>query len=311
MEQHAATPVVTPSIENAPAENPEHLARLAESAWWESSALRLAAHRQAGMSGCPTRHAPYAARDAAGAAANRVCEAHGCLDVFHEVLLGCLEKLAGGIPERVEDVNRYLRRVVANEVADLERRARVRRGGPAKPTRTDGVPGRVIAAIQRETGDESEWLIAVFRMVRSYPHRPGSLATAWPLDGWTAEKSAHDGRMRVLGTASARTEIRGDIDRVLAIATREAGAPWVHDNILGALMGTHLLSEAEPAAPGNIEDRAVCRLIARDYRRNLGRGADSPAALRAATRHHLGVEPAASAVADCVDLLEPAGVAAR
>lgn len=186
---------------------------------------------------CPSRIVPYGPNDPDARRLHPACSAAGCLDHVHEVLALTITRMHHADLSDVRDLPRYINRVVHHEVVELKRRDRVAVGFPAKPSRSDGVPGKVIAAIAaRYPGVQGEWLITLFRIMRSYPFTEGRAAVAWPIDGFTAEKCRVDGGVRAMGSSESRAEIRHDITLVLQIATEIAGRPWVYETILSPLM---------------------------------------------------------------------------
>lgn len=210
---------------------------IAEVVWWGTQTLRVRAHAARGVSRCPTRVVPYSAADPRAQHLHVRCWEDGCLGIVHAVYLTTLARLQRRATQdrlAVTDKLRYARRVVASQVAELDRAGRVSRGLPAKPTRSDGVPGRILAALRTSTEDPKrlEWLEQLFRMVRGFVCREHRRAAIWPTDMWAAEKSVVDGRFRALGTAVVRREIEGDIHEVLKIAREVAGDSWVAANIL-------------------------------------------------------------------------------
>lgn len=185
---------------------------------------------------CPARIVPYGPNDPLARHVHPECAASGCLDHLHEVLLATITRLNGTDLSQVCDLPRYITRVAGHEMIELKRRRRVAAGFPAKPSRTDGVPAKVIAAISAHLdGVERDWALALFRILRSYPFVEGRTSSAWPLDGLTMEKSRLDGGVRVVGSGEARAEIRRDIDMVLDTAVASAGRAWVFDSILSPL----------------------------------------------------------------------------
>lgn len=289
--------------------SPLPVAILAGLIWQHSGRIRDARHRECGHGRCPTRRAPYGGRSDEGAPFHGQCLDDGCADVVHDLITRCLDKLSGVAIEQIADIERYVNRLVANEVSEWERRERVARGGPAKPARTDGVPARINAALA-SVGDPGEraWLLVLFRMIRAYPHRLEPHSGSWPLDGWSAEKSTVGGGIRVLGSASARAEIRADIERVLRVAAVVAGPVWVHETITAPMARrTAPPPETEVSLPVSLEETALARLVAGDFRARRAGGARPRPALAAATRKYLGCVPRAAAYDECLHLLAAVG----
>lgn len=300
--------VQTSTADAMPGDGPLPLRVLAEIIWQQSSRMRDTRHRECGRSRCPTRSIPYA--HGLGAAEFREsCLRDGCADVVHDLLTRCLERLRGVPAGRVGDIERYANRLVANEVCEWERRERVARGGPAKPARTDGVPARVNSVLSEHADPgERDWLLALFRMIRAYPHRLEPHSGTWPLDGWTAEKSTLAGGIRVLGSGSARAEISRDIERVLAVAAAVAGPAWVHETIIEP-MARRRPQQPLPdvSVPAQLEDVALAHLLVDDFRARRAAGAGPRSALAAATEKVLGCVPAAAAYGECLQLVAAVG----
>ncbi len=272
------------------------LTTLAALVWQESGALRRAAHGRSGRRACPTGQAPYGPADPEGRRTSPFCERDGCLDIVHEVLLRSRELVrrhVEGGGSAVKEPVRYAHRVVTTQVREQERRLRVAAGGPAKPTRLDGIPGRVNVALAEGVGDvERAWRLALFRMIRAYPHRLEPHGAEWPLDGWTAEKCQYDGVLRDIGSPSSRAEIRSDIRQVLRIAEQEAGIEWVSSTILHPLLLGGCPSPAEPATSASlVEDLAVLDLVASSYVRHRRAGAGESRAFVDACRGVTGATP--------------------
>lgn len=210
---------------------------VAEVVWWGTRTLRLRAHAARGVSQCPTRVAPYGTKDPAATRTNLRCREDGCLGILHAVYVATTAKLQRQDDrDGVKVANRigYARRVVASQVAELDRSGRVARGLPAKPTRTDGVPGHILAAIRAETIDpvRRTWLKKLFRMISAFVCREHRRAAVWPTDMWAAEKSQLDGQFRVIGVDATRAEILDDIATVLTFGRDVAGELWMARNIL-------------------------------------------------------------------------------
>lgn len=285
---------------------------LAEFVWFGTATLRRRAHVAVGQRACPTRAAPYTS---AVATVHQLCRDSDCLGIVHDVyarVLGRLEQLGESLAMVAERPG-YVRRMVGSQVADYEREARVRRGLPAKPTRNDGIAGRVNDALEECV--EGEWLRILFRVMRGYACRDGRTSSAWPLDAWTGEKSAHDGGLRGVGTAAARAELLRDIQTVLRVAGRVAGKPWVNDAILHPLQTCMLPLDAEhdkTAAPqAQHADVVAITDLRRRFRRLTLAGVPVEAALRQSALEVLGAEPRC-AVGDVLDdLVDPGGLQAQ
>lgn len=185
--------------------------------------------------GCRSRFAPYGPADPDASRVPGTCQACGCLDHMHDVLLATMTRLQRADFTHVDDLPRFVTRVARNEIVELKRHQRVALGYPARPSRADGIPGRVIAALQQSEPGERAWRLQLFRILRSYPYTEGRREACWPLDGLTLEKCQLDGRARIVGSVEARCEIRHDIDDVLHLAAEVAGCAWVHETIVAPL----------------------------------------------------------------------------
>lgn len=198
--------------------------------------------------GCPTRRIPYSERDPDARWLSATCRAAGCLDHLHELLLATMNRLEHTDLSTVQDLPRFVSRVARNQLVELRRHERVAAGYPAKPTRTDGIPGRVCLALSSVADPASRsWFPVLFRILRAYPFAPGRTTATWPLDGLTAEKSGMDGRPRLIASRQARQEIADDIHAVLAIAEQVAGRDWVYDNITSPLLAYRTMTELTDA----------------------------------------------------------------
>lgn len=286
---------------------------VAEVVWWGTHTLRLRAHSARGVSRCPTRVAPYSAKDPEALRTNLRCREDGCLGIVHTVYVATTARLKHQTDrEGLQVANRlgYARRVVASQVAELDRTARVARGLPAKPTRTDGVPGRVIAAVRAEGSDplRREWLENLFRMISGFVCREHRRAVVWPTDVWAAEKSQIDGRFRVIGIDATRAEILDDIATVITLGREVAGELWMARNILhpfqtiiGPLpedFDAHCqVEEIDPT------DRVLLGQLHQQYAAQRQQGDDPQEAFRLACLTVYSCEPA-QASADVIDDLE-------
>lgn len=282
------------------------LNQLAELVWQLSAELRREAHQNDRSTGCRTRFAPYGKRDPNGTMMRQSCRDLGCLDLVHELLLIVSHRLearwAQPNVERPADSLRYANTTVQRAVADFRRARRVAQGLPAKPSRSDGTAAHVESELRARSPDEghAEWSVHLFRLVRSYPCRPGAAGRQWPLDAWTAEKTKTDCRQRAVGSPTARAELAADIRFVLKVTDAVAGAPWRYRNIteplirggaddpqpLGDTIGDHPLT-----AP--LENAAMVRLFEQCYRRLRAQGVSQVDAFRDAAQRIYGEPPRA------------------
>lgn len=225
-----------------------------------SRAAREAVHRAAGRPGCPGRRSDGPAGQA-GHPPHDECVAVGCADLLQDVTLRVVERMGEGhaIPAPA-----VLDQVARSQLAEQRRADRVRRGHPARPVRDDGPAGAVVAAIgELAPGPvEREWLVALFRMVRSYPYKPGRTLVGWPLESWAAERSAHLG-----GVAVTPGQVAADLRWLLDVAAEVAGAAWVHTQILVPLAAVESGEEDLPGASAgvSVEDRALLLIFASVY----------------------------------------------
>ncbi|RZT17515.1 hypothetical protein EV649_5062 [Kribbella sp. VKM Ac-2569] len=285
---------------------------LAEFVWSGTATLRRRAHLRVGQSTCPTRVAPYST---SVATVNQPCRDSDCLGIMHDVYARVLRRL-GELDETLAMVTErpgYARRIVGSQAADCERDARVSRGLPAKPTRNDGIAGRINNALSEAA--EAAWLQTLFRMMRGYACRDGRTGSAWPLDAWSTEKSSRDGALRGIGTAAARAELSRDIQTVLDVAARIAGRSWLNDAILHPLR-TYVvpLEDGHDAAMSyqtQHDDVVAISDLRHRFRRLTRTGVSTEAALRQSSLEVLGAEPLC-AVGDVLDeLLFPGGPQAQ
>lgn len=285
--------------------------------WQETSALRREAH--AG-SGCPTKHPPYGTADPQGRGVHDACVSDSCLDLVHDVY----ERVAPRLGDRLvrfrdtgglRDASRYAHTAVLSAVADLGRKWRHSRGLPAKPTRSDGVAARVVAAMNSAAPDvmSAEWDEKLFRMIRGYVCKPSASVRSWPLDAWTCDKVEFDGRQRSVGSDAARAEITADISFVLEIAQRVAGRGWVYDNITGPLrrsanpQSLDDLDDAGALPPVvSHDDAATADLVRGEYASLCAKGVDAAKAANEALAYGYGLDVPAARCADeaVVDWLE-------
>ncbi|WP_327635309.1 hypothetical protein OHB24_35675 [Kribbella sp. NBC_00482] len=274
---------------------------LAEFVWFGTATLRRRAHGAAGPNTCPTRIAPYSST---AATVHQVCRDSDCLGIMHDIYARVLDRLEqlGQSLAMVAERPGYARRVVGSQVADFEREARVRRGLPAKPTRNDGIAGRVNDALAEQ--DEAAWLRTLFRMMRGYACRDGRVSAAWPVDAWSGEKSAHDGVLRVIGTSTAQAELMTNIRTVLEVAGRVAGEAWVNDSILQPLRTCMVplddKHEQAAASQAPVADVVTINEFRRRFRRLTVAGLPTETALRQSSMEVLGAEPRC-AVGDVFD----------
>ena len=268
---------------------------IAELVWYGTEKLRLRAHLTYGTSSCPSRSTPYVG----GFSGSQVCRDDGCIGVMHEVYAGTVSRLSqSSAAHEIASRLAYARRIVATQVADLERSRRVARGMPAKPTRSDGIAGRIIAALTADcpSQERAVWLTALFRMMRGYACRDQRTSSEWPLDMWAAEKTRIDGQLRLVGSTGVRAEVRGDIATVLNTSERIAGRRWVMDTILHPLLMVRvpLAEELErwiPALESPLVDHILAGQVQARFAELTAAGLDAQSAWRRSVRDITGQEP--------------------
>ena len=215
--------------------------------WQLSRRVRRTAHLSAGHRSCATVIAPYSPQDPNGRLIREICVLDGCLDIAHDIIVSVSARLAAD-STLVRDDGRYVNSIVSREVSNYERSQRAALGLPAKPTRSDGVAGKVIAELNRRaaTENEGEWLVQLFRMIRAHVCRMHQ-GNDWPIDHWLAIKYEAAGRLR-LERPDERAEIKREIVLVLATAREVAGQAWVHHNILHPLLANRYAEQIDDAA---------------------------------------------------------------
>lgn len=233
-----------------------------------------------------------------GDGVDEACSSSGCLGFFHDLLIRVVHKIRRHHelhPEQpVDNLPGFAAQVARSEITELQRAQRVSRGLPAKPTRNDGVAGRINSVLARDA-HTGEWLVTLFRIMRAYPFSHHHVCGSWPIDGLAEE------RAKFLPGGDAR-QVRREIDLVLATATAEAGRTWVFNNLVMPLMshGDHI--ELTPDQPDpketNYDDAALATLLREAYWRYRGRGYSSRAALRVASQQVCGIRAPINAETD-------------
>lgn len=217
---------------------------LAAAAWRTSTKERV--QRFHAQYFCPTRNIPYSDLDPAATQVHGACRAGGCLDYFHELLTRVLHKLARRT--HVKQLASYATRVAQAEIVELRRAERTAMGFAARPTRTDGVPGRVAQALDAQ--DPTGWLRRLFRIMRSCPFSPHHVPGQWPIEGLRAELQQHHP-----AADDCAQRIRQDIKQVMRIATEIAGKDWVYEQLtLPVITGRAAAPlPSEPPAQDSVE----------------------------------------------------------
>ena len=263
--------------------------QIAPPTWTATAEARKARHRETGY--CPTWRAPYGPQDPLGELVHGVCRNNGCFDIYHDLLAGVVSKVRRHVElhpgQPIDNLPAYVSRVARRELSELQRSGRTRRGLPAKPTRNDGVAGRINSVLRRDplTG---EWLEVLFRILRAYPFSPHHVCGAWPIDGLVEE------RAKYLPGGSA-TLVRREIDLVMATATTEAGWDWAYENLTAPLMTEGDPGELPDDAPDpdtvRFADTAMAGRLKDVYWGFRGRGFSARAALTEASREVCGFVP--------------------
>lgn len=185
------------------------------------------------------------------------------------------------------------------ELVEWHRSARVSQGFPAKPSRSDGVAGRVVLALGEGLPGEHGWLVALFRIMRSYPFSPDHVCGRWPLEGLCAERLHHFPDQPV-----GPETVRHEIEWVMTVARRVAGPQWVYDNLVMPLTSngaTCPLPEDHACDEELDVESLLSRWLRVSYLRHRTAGLARHTALRLASLKVTGLEPPAPG--PTVDLL--------
>ena len=216
------------------------IAPVAEAAWHIAHAERSARFHR--LASCPTRTAPYGRKDPEGTGLHPSCQETGCLDLHHDLIERMVNQLARDNrrhPDRViKNLPAYLTRVARSQLSEQKRAERVRIGAQAKPTRSDGAAGRVMARFEAIGGLRGEWLTRLFRIMRSYPFSSTHVPGRWPVDGLVEERAKLPD-----GHTPTREEIRKDIAFVTETSTHILGSRWVHENLTIPLISNGAFEE--------------------------------------------------------------------
>lgn len=272
--------------------------RIAPPTWTATAEARRSRHRTTGF--CPTKLAPYGPKDPFGELVGDACRVTGCFDIYHDLLTGVVTKVLRHTESHphqpIANLAGFVSSVARSELTELQRAERTRRGRPAKPTRNDGVGGRINSVLKRDPVI-GEWLEVLFRIMRAYPFSPHHVCGTWPIQGLVEE------RARYL-PGSDGTVVRREIDLVMATATAEAGREWTFDNLTGPLMTEGDHSELSPDAPDcrtvHLTDRAMASQLKDVYWSSRGRGLSPRAALVEASRVVCGKVPDMSSAVESI-----------
>lgn len=212
---------------------------------------------------CPTRTVPYGAANRDGHLAHERCVLSGCLDLFHDVVVHVLIKLGAEEESAVDNPAAFSFRIASRELVEVKRNERSHSGFPAKPTRNDGVAGRVNAALDSHHDDHGAWLVALFRILRSYPFSSQHVPGRWPVEGLAQERAR-----RLPRETSSPEIVRLEISQVMSIATTVAGPDWVYTNLTLPIQASGARAELPDtlASPSeDVETRILCGRLRETY----------------------------------------------
>lgn len=259
---------------------------------WQTTAAWRAINCHGIPPPCPTSKAPYGNEDPQGRKVHEDCIRTGCLDLVHDVLehvhMALKKDSVQNTLARVSNPGGYVRKMVMTRLSDLQREDRVRRGFPAKPSRNDGAAGRVAGALRAEDGARGEWLVRVFRILRSYPFGPNHVAGRWPVSGLIQEYTATNN-----GSVIDEAQVLSDIKKVLQIARQILGETWVYDNLTLPVWRngpTEPLNETSATTESPIIGHVLSHLLLNSYSKLRGKGCSEDAALQKAVRKVCGVD---------------------
>ncbi len=220
---------------------------------------------------CPTRVAPYSTADPDGTRVHEVCRVAGCLDLLHELLLRTLKKLKPKLTTTtIDDVSAYAFRTACRELTELRRAERIAQGFPAKPARGDGTAARINLALSSQPNESAEWLVALFRIMRSFPYSAQNLTGQWPVGGLVAERTRY-----LADQPSSPAVIRREAMLVLSIANSVAGHKWVYCNLilpLHACGARSILEDSHSAPAEDCEVRLLSSMLRTTYQRYRAQG---------------------------------------
>lgn len=244
--------------------------------WRTSASLRNRQHRRHGRTRCFAGGPP----GAEGRWHDEECARAGCLDTFHDLLVGVVRQLRAA--ETPSHSPAWLSAVARNELADQQRAARIRSGLPSRPERSEGPAGAVEDALtlSATTPHQQQWLLALFRMMRVYACRTDRTSARWPVESWTGEMS-----IRLGGVAVTPTDVAADIRRVLDVATCTASASWVRRSILLPMLAVRDedLDLGGILSRHSVEEQTMVVLVASHFRVRRQAGVPAARAWREAT----------------------------
>lgn len=265
------------------------LPEIAEIMWQTTAAWRVTTCHDDKR--CPTTRAPYGNDDPDAHLVAEECLQAGCLDLVHDLwahVSAALEKPS--VQQRLTEISNpggYIRQMVTRRLSDIRRQERVKRGFPARTNRNDGAPGRVNATLLAFGGRRCQWLVRLFRILRSYPFGPNHVPGRWPVSGLVVEHQKN------YKETLDETQVLDDINTVLRVARETLGATWVHDNLtLPTRSSSHLeeLSDTSALAdPPTIEHVELSMLLSR-YDRLQRKGRSSDDALLEAVKEIYGIK---------------------
>lgn len=238
------------------------LEHVAQAAWTATRDERVNCYHRGNR--CPTRSAPYGVDDPYGHAIHEARASAGCIDLLHDVIARVLTKLDASTA-KITDLAAYCYRIACREVVEVKRVERTSSGLPARPSRSDGVAGRVNAGLRSTGNGTGEWLVVLFRIMRTYPYSSRRAPGRWPISGLARERAA----LRPDEDSSPQV-IRDEVSRVLTIAKEVAGHDWVYTNLTLPLQahGAHSELPDTLSAPSNdAETTLLCAQLKENYQR--------------------------------------------
>lgn len=197
--------------------------------WRVASVERKAMHL--GSRYCPTRIAPYSEMDPYGGLVHPSCDDVGCLDLHHDLLAITSTKVAAQLGRGARPLRpaAYLARVTSNALADHKRSRRASMGLPARPHRKDGVAGKVRQALEADGSRVGEWHATMFRILCAYIGTSGRQSHQWPIEGLLLERMNHFPEAGP--ELNNSTQVKREIDLVVAVAQNVAGHQWTFVNL--------------------------------------------------------------------------------
>lgn len=202
---------------------PTVLQHAAHAAWTETRDERSRRYHR-GLY-CPTRAIPYGIDDTYGRAIHEYCATSGCIDLLHEVISRVLMKLDASTTP-ITNLAAFCHTLARRELVEVKRTERTKAGFSARPSRSDGVAGHVDAALRNTGEGTADWLVVLFRILRTYPYSSVHIPGRWPVEGLAQEREN-----LLPGEASSPEIVRAEIAHVIEVAKAVAGYRWVYDNL--------------------------------------------------------------------------------